>query len=108
MVWNNSTTLFACITSTTTSSTNFGVVICVVRSLDHSIDEPISYTNLFAISNSNGNPSVDFGLLTSTYSFDGLNNSKEGCGSTPFVWNLVAYKLSYVCYCCCCKCCCKC
>jgi hypothetical protein len=108
MVWNSSIALSTCITSTTTSSSNFSVLIYVIGSLDPSTDDPISYTNLFAISNSNGNPFANAGLLTSTCSFDGLNTSKEGCGSTSFVCSSVACRPSCVCYCCYCKCCCKC
>jgi hypothetical protein len=35
----------------------------------------------------NGNPFADFGLLNGTCSFDGLNISKEGYGSTPSICN---------------------
>jgi hypothetical protein len=90
MAWNNLAILSTCITSVTTSSTDFGVLVYIIGFLDPSIDDPISYTNLFAISNSNGNPSVDSGLLISTCSSNGLNISKKGCGSTPFICNLVA------------------
>jgi hypothetical protein len=46
-------------------------------------DDPISYTIIFPNSNSNGNRSIDCGLLTFICSSDGLNISEEGYVSTP-------------------------
>jgi hypothetical protein len=108
MVWNNSVALSTFITSTTTSSADFGVLVCVRGSPSPSIDDPSSYTILLPNSNSNGNPSIDSGLPCSTCSSARLNSSKVGCVATLFVCNSVACRPSYVCYCCCCKCCCKC
>ncbi len=105
MVWNNSTTLFACITYATISSINFGVLIYVVGFLNPCTNDPISCTILSPNSNSNGNPSADYGLLGGTCIFDGLNTSKEGCVSTLSICNSVACRFSYVYCCCCCKCC---
>jgi hypothetical protein len=44
---------------------------------------------MFTISNTNGNPSTNFGLLTSICNSDGLNTSKEVYGSIPSIYNLV-------------------
>jgi hypothetical protein len=46
MVLNNLVALFACITYATTSSIDFGVLVCVVGFLDPSIDDPISCTDM--------------------------------------------------------------
>jgi hypothetical protein len=111
IVWNNSTTFYACIIFVATSSTNFGVFVDVVGFLDPSKDDPISCTNLFLSSNSNGNLSVDLGLLLTTCISDGLNIAKEGYVSTLSVCSPLAYRPSCVYYCCCCyycKWCCKC
>jgi len=107
MVWNNSIALSAFITFVTTSSTDFGVFVYVIRFLDFSANDPISCSNPFPNPNSNGIPFADPGLLISTCSFDCLNTTKEGYVSTLSVCNLVAYR-PCVYYCCCCKCCCKC
>ncbi len=101
MVLNNSANLSTCITFATTSSIDFGVFVCVVGFLDHSIDDPHSCANMFPNPNSNGCPSVDLGLLTSTCISSGLNIAKEGYVSTLFIYNPVACRPSYV-YCCCC------
>jgi hypothetical protein len=45
IVWNNYVALFACITSTTTSSTDFGVLVYVIGFLDPSIKDPSYCTN---------------------------------------------------------------
>jgi hypothetical protein len=108
MVWNNSTASFVYITSTTTSSTYFGVLVCVIGFLDPSIYDPNSYTIILPNSNSNGNPSIDFGLLGDTCSFASLNTSKAGCVATFSVSSLVACRPSCVYYGCCYKCCSKC
>jgi hypothetical protein len=102
MVWNNLATLSTFITSTTTSSINFRVLVYVVGS-----PNPSSYTILFPNSNSNGNPSVDFGLLGGTYSCIHLNSSKVGCVATLSICSSVTCRPSCVC-CCCYKCCCQC
>ncbi len=108
MVWNNLVALFTFITFATTSSTDFGVLVYVVGTLNPSTNDPSSYTILLLSSNSNGNPFTDSGLLGGTYSFAGLNSSKACCVTTLFVYSSVVYKPSCV-YCCCCyKCCCKC
>jgi hypothetical protein len=108
MVRNNSTALSSFITSPTTSSTNFGVLVYVVGPLDPSIDDPNSCTILLPNSNSNGNPHVDSSMLGGTYSFANLHSSKASCVATLFVCSSIACSLYYV-YCCCyCKCCCKC
>jgi hypothetical protein len=108
MVWNNSVALSAFITSTSTSSTNFDVLDCVVGSPNPSRDDPSSYTILFPSANSSGNPSTNSDLLGGTCSSVGLNYSKAGFLAALFVCNSVVYKPSYV-YCCCyCKCCYKC
>jgi hypothetical protein len=107
-IWNNLIALYVCITHVASSSIDFGVLVCVIRFLDLFMDDPISYTILLPNSNSTGNPFANFNLITDTYSFDGLNTSKEGYVSTFFVYNLIACKPSYV-YCCYYyKCCCKC
>jgi hypothetical protein len=95
----NYVVLSAFITFATTSSTNFGVLVYVVRSLDPSIDDPSSYTILLPSSNSNGNPFANFGLLGGTYNFVGLNFSKVGCVTTLFIYSSIAYRPSCV-YCC--------
>ncbi len=64
--------------------------------LDPFIEDPIFYTNLLPSSNSNGNPSTYFGLLTGTCSFDGLNYAKEGFISTFYIYSLIAYRPSCV------------
>ncbi len=98
MVWNNSTALLAFITFVATSSIDFGVLICIIRSLDPFADDPSSCTILFPISNSNGDPFVDYGLLGGTCGSTGLNSSKTNCVATFSVYNLVTYRPSYV-YC---------
>jgi hypothetical protein len=55
---------------------DFGVLVYVIRSLDSFANDPISCTNLFTISNSNGNPFTDFDLLAGSCNFDGLNTLK--------------------------------
>jgi len=94
------------ITSIAISSIDFNILVYVVGFLDPSTNDLISCTIL--LPNSNENPFIDYGLLTSTYSFHGLNNSKEGYGSTPSIYNPIACRPSCVYYCYCCKCCCKC
>ncbi len=108
MVWNNSTTLSTYITSTTTSSIDFCVLVYVIGFLDPSTKHPNSYTNIFPSPNSNGCPYVDPSLITNTCNYGGLNILKGVCVSTLFVYNPVAYRIFcvYCCYCCCC--CCKC
>ncbi len=86
------------------SSINFSVLVYVIKFLDPSVDDPISCTILLLNSNSNGNPFADSSLLIGTYSSNGLKTSKEGYGSTPFVYNPVAYRPSCVCFCCWYKC----
>ncbi len=108
MVWNNPTILSTIITFVATSSTDFGVFVYVVGSLDSFTYDPNSFTILLPISNSNGNPFTYFSLLGGTCSFIGLNFSKVGCVATLFVYSLVACRPSYVYYCCYCTCCCKC
>jgi len=108
MVLNNSIILSTFITSVATSSTDFGVLVYVVVSLDFSANDPRSCTILLPSSNSNGNPSTYFGLLGGTCSSTGLNSSKASCVATIFVCNLIACIFSCVyCYCyykCCSKC----
>jgi hypothetical protein len=108
IVWNNSATFYVCITSTTTSSINFGVLVCVVGFLDPFVDNTISCTNLLPSSNSNGNPFANYGLLIGTCSSDGLNSTKEGFVSTLSVCSLVACRPSCVYYYCYYKSCYKC
>jgi hypothetical protein len=55
IVWKNSTTFYACITSIITFPTNFGVFVYVVGFLDPFANDRISCTNLLPNSNSNGN-----------------------------------------------------
>jgi hypothetical protein len=86
-----------------TSSRNFGVLVCVVGFLDHSIDDPISCTNMLPNSNSNGTPSLDFGLLPGTYISNGMYIVEEGCVSILSVSSLITCRPS--CVCCCCDCC---
>ncbi len=100
MVWNNSTALSTFITFATTSSTNFGVLVNVVRSLDPSIDDPSSYTILLPSWNSNGNPFADFGLLGGICRSIGLNSSKIGCVATFTIYNSIACRPSCVYYYC--------
>ncbi len=105
IVWKNSTTFYACITSIITFPTNFGVLVYVVGFLDPFANDRISCTNLLPNSNSNGN-SLHI-LLPSTYISNGLNITKEGCVFTSSICNPIAYRPSYVyycCYCCYCKC----
>jgi len=97
MVWNNSIISFVFITYAGTSSINFGVLVYVVGSPNPSTDDPNSYTILLPSSNSNGNPSINSGLLGGTYSSIGLNFSKVGCVAILSICNLVAYRPSYVC-----------
>jgi hypothetical protein len=104
MVWNNSITLFAYITFVTTSSIDFGVLVCVLGFLDPFVNDPNSYTILFPSSNSNGSP-IDSNLLGGTCNFVGLNTSKVGCVATFFVYSSIACRPSCVYYCCYCKCC---
>jgi hypothetical protein len=101
MVWNNLAALFAYITSTTTSSTNFGVLICVVGFLDPSANDPICYINIFPNSNLNGCPSANPSLLAGICSSCGLNIIKGGCVSNLFVYSLVACRPLCVYYYCC-------
>ncbi len=115
MVWNNSTTSSICITSVATSSIDFGVLIYVVRFLDLSTKDPNSYTNIFPNPNSNDFPSTNPGLLTSTYSFGGLNIATWVCVPILSVYSQVVFRppCVYCCCCCyscsyCCKCSCKC
>jgi hypothetical protein len=96
MVWNNSTTLSAFITSVVTSSTNFDVLICVEGSPYTFIDDPVSYTIVLPISNSNVNPFVDSNLLGGTCSFASLNSSKGSCVATLSICSLVAWRPFYV------------
>ncbi len=108
MVSNNLVALFAFITFAATSSTDFGVLVYVIGSLDVSIDDPNSYTILLPNSNSNRNPSIDFTLLSGICNSVGLNFSKASCVTTLFVYSSIAYRPSYI-YCCCFyKCCSKC
>jgi hypothetical protein len=93
MVWNNLVALSAYITFVSTSSTNFGVLICVIVFLDSFVDDPISCTNMFFSPYSNGCPFVDHGLLIDNSSSSGLNylnpsfgrvtkaKGLQGCGS---------------------------
>ncbi len=107
MVWNNSTALATFITSVVTSFTDFGAFISVIGSSNLSTYDPNSCTILFPNSNSNGNPSTNFGLLGGTCSCANLNSSKAGYFTTLSVCNSVACNPSYVYYCCskwCCKC----
>ncbi len=108
MVWNNLVASFACITFATTSSIDFGILVCVIRFLDPFTDDPITCTNLLLSPNSNDYPFTDPSLLFGTCSFGGLNITKEGCVSILSIYSLVPYCPSYVFYCCCCKWCCKC
>jgi uncharacterized membrane protein len=78
IVWNNLIAFYVCITFTTTSSMDFGVLVYVIRYLNPFTNVSISYTNLLPNSNSNGNPFIDHGILTSTYIFNGLTTTKEG------------------------------
>ncbi len=91
----------------TTSSTNFGVLVYVIGSLDPFINDPSSYTIFLPNSNSNGNPFAD-SSLGGAYSFVGLNSSKVGCVTTFSIFSSIACIPSYVCYYCYCKCCSKC
>ncbi len=91
----------AYITSTTTSSTNFGVLVYVIKFLDPFVNDPIFCTNMFPSSNSNGNPFAYLSLLIRTCSFDGLNSTKEGFVSTFSICNLIAFIPSCVYYYCC-------
>jgi hypothetical protein len=103
-VWNNSATLFAFITFVATFSTNFGVLVYVVGSLDPFVDDPSSCAILFPISNSNGNPSTNSGLLGGTWSsvslgFNFSNFSKASYVATLYVYSLITCRPSYFCYC---------
>ncbi len=105
MVWNNSVVLFALITFVATSSIDFGVLVCVVGSLDLSANDPNSYTTILPSSNSNGNPFANFGLLGATCGYVGLNSWKASCVATFFIYSSITCWPSCV-YCCwCCKCC---
>ncbi len=95
----------------TTSSTYFGVLVCVIGFLDPSINDPSSRTILLPNSNSNWNPFIDFGLLGGTCSSAGLNSSKAGHVTTFSFCSLIAcrpscvyYWFCYKCYSKCCKC----
>jgi hypothetical protein len=101
IVWNNSIAFYVFITRTTTSSTDFGVLVYVIGYLNPFTNVPISYTNLLRNSNSNANPFIDPSILTSIYIFNGPIIAKEGYVSTLFVYSLV-YWPSFIC--CCCKC----
>jgi len=103
MVWSNLTTLFTFITSITTSSTDFGVLVYVIGSPNPSIDDPNSCTILLPSSNSNGNPSANSSLLGGTYRSIGLNFAKTSCVTILSICNSIACRPSCV-YCCCCKC----
>jgi hypothetical protein len=103
MVWNNSVTLSACITSIATSSIDFGVLVHVIGFLDHSTKHPNSYINLFPSPNSNDCPYVDPNLLTSSCSYGGLNIVKGVYVSTLSAYNPIAFRPCSV-HCCCCKC----
>jgi hypothetical protein len=108
MISNNSITLFACITLSTTSSTNFGVLVYVVGFLDLFTKDPNFCTNLLPTPNSNGCPSINPSLPTDTCSFSGLNIATKVCVPTLSVYSPVTCRPPYV-YCCSCrKCCCKC
>jgi len=102
MVWNNLATLYAFIISIVTSSIDFGVLVYVVGSPDPAAYDPNSCTIIIPSSNSNGNPSIGFGLLGGTYSYVDINSSKTCCVTTLYVYNSVACRPS--CVCCCCKC----
>ncbi len=107
IVWKNSTTFYACITSIITFSTNFDVLVYDVGFSEPFANDRISCTNLLPNSNSNGNSFAYLSLLPSTYISNGLNIAKEGCVFTFSICNPVAYRPSYVyccCYCCYCKC----
>jgi hypothetical protein len=104
MVWKNLTVLSTCITYATTISTDFGVLVCVIRFLDLSTKDPSSYTNLLPNPNSNGCPYANLSLLAGTYSSSGFNTIKGVCVSILSVNSLVACRPPYVYYCCC-KCC---
>jgi hypothetical protein len=106
MVWNNLVALFAFITFATTSSIDFGVLVYVVGSLDPSRIDPNSCIILLPNSNSNGNPSTNYGLLGGTCNSISLNFSKAGCVAIFSVCNLLACRPSCVC-CCSYKCYCK-
>ncbi len=108
IIWNNLAAFCACIIYATTSSIDFGVLVCVTRFLDPSVDDPISCTNMLINLNSNGNPCVDPSLLIDNYVSDGLNSTKEGSISTILICNPIACRPSFVYYCYCYKCCCKC
>jgi hypothetical protein len=114
MVWNNWTALSTCITSIATSSTYFGVLVYVIGFFDPFVEDPSSCSNLLPRPNSNGCPSANLSLLTSTCSSSGLNFAKGVYVSTLFVYSPVAYRpLCVYCCCCCCycyyyKCCYKC
>jgi hypothetical protein len=103
MVWNNITSLYAFITYVVTSSTDFGVLVCVVRSPNPFVADPNSCTILLPSSNSNGNPLANFGLLDGTCNSTGLNFSKVSYVATLFVCSLVAYRPYCVCCCYYCK-----
>jgi hypothetical protein len=106
VVWNTLVAFYICITSAATSSTDFGILVYVIRYSDPSTNVAISYINLLPNSNSNGNPFTNLGILTDTYIFNGPTTTKEGYISTLFICNLIC-RPSYVC-CCWCKCYCKC
>jgi hypothetical protein len=108
MVWNNLTTLSTCITFAATSSTDFGVLICVVQFLDLFAKDPNFCINILPNPNSNGCLSIDHGLLTNTYNFGGLSIATGVCVPTLYVYNLVACRPLCVYSYCCCKCYCKC
>jgi hypothetical protein len=105
IVWNNYIALFAYITSITTSSTNFGVLVCVIGFLDPSTKDPSSCTNLLPNSKSNECSFVNYSLLTSTYNSNGLNIVTRVCVPIFSICNLVGYIFACVYYYCCCWCC---
>ncbi len=111
MVWNNLVTLSACITSSTTSSIDFGVLVYVVGFLNPSTKDPSSCTNIFPSPNSNGSPSTDPSLLIGTCNSSGLNIATRIYVPTLSIYNPIACKPPYVNFCCCCcsycKWCCK-
>jgi hypothetical protein len=94
---NNSTRLFAFISFASTSSTNFGVLVYVIGSIDPFANDPSS--------NSNGNPFVDSSLLSGTFSSAGLDSSKAGCLATLSICSSICCRPLCVYYCYYYKCC---
>jgi hypothetical protein len=106
MVWNNSIALSAFVTSATTSSTNFGVLVCVIGFPYPYVDDPSSYTII--LPNSNGSRFANSSLLSGTYNYASLNSSKTCCVTTLSICSAVACRPSCVYYYYCYKCYCKC